>query len=135
MPEHIIQSARTDSSNWSSRVCLNEVPSTVTRDTMASPIISAEAVVAVRRGLRAAFSRARRPFNVKIRAAGHPSTSERGPATAGLQMLTPSSMHSAPRPMSRMIPDGGNSASRPTDSSTSPVTPTTDPTMIDRRWL
>ena len=49
------QSDFTERSRVSSKVCLNDWPSTETIDTKARLIMSAEAVLAVRRGLRSAF--------------------------------------------------------------------------------
>ena len=52
---------------------------TVTNETSASPIISAAAVVAVRPGLRTAFSRASRPETPRRRSSGRPTTEASGP--------------------------------------------------------
>ena len=54
-PGQMSQSDLTERSRVSSRVCLNDWPSTETMDTRARLIIRAEAVLAVRRGLRSAF--------------------------------------------------------------------------------
>ena len=57
--------------------------------TSASPTIRAEAVAAVRRGLRRAFSRESRPVGPQIRGSGTPMPPTAGRLTKGLSMATP----------------------------------------------
>jgi len=70
----------------------SEAPNTDIAATRARPIMSAEAVWAVRRGLRIEFSRPRRPATPKARASGRPITLASGRATAGESMAGGSSV-------------------------------------------
>ena len=69
-----ISSAVTVSSIASLIEPLSPAAKMVTKETSASPIISAAAVVAVRPGLRTAFSRAIRPETPRSRSSGRPTT-------------------------------------------------------------
>ena len=71
-------------------------------ETRASPTISADAVWAVRRGLRMEFSRPSRPDIPSRRASGRPMTLAIGRATAGASMATPTKISTAPSPTSWM---------------------------------
>ncbi len=62
--------------------------------------MSADAVWAVRRGLRIEFSRPRRPDIPRRRASGRPNTLDIGRATAGASRATPMKISTAPRPTS-----------------------------------
>ena len=62
--------------------------------------MSAEAVWAVRRGLRMEFSRPSWPGSPSNRASGRPIALASGRATAGASMATPTKMHTAPTPTS-----------------------------------
>ncbi len=77
------------SSTVSSTDCLMEAPNTVNSVTTATPTISAEAVLAVRRGLRMAFWRASLPLMARRRASGAPSTAAAGRATIGPSRMKP----------------------------------------------
>ncbi len=73
--------------------------STETSVTSASPIISADAVEAVRCGFRRALSRASAPAAPPILAAGQPSTHANGRAIRAESSATPKKINSVPRPM------------------------------------
>ena len=70
----------------------------VNRATTAVPTISAEALAAMRRGLRIALRRARRPVKPRVDAAPVPSTAAAGRATTGPSTTAPTSTPRAPRP-------------------------------------
>ncbi len=82
--------------------CETDAPNTAMTETKASPTIKAEAVWAVRRGLRMEFSRPRRPDTPSRRASGRPITLDIGRATAGARRATPTKISSAPIPTSAM---------------------------------
>ena len=71
-----------------------------TKVTSASPIISADAVEAVRAGFRVALSRARIPGAPPIDRAGAPSTAASGRTTLGAFIETPKKSSSTPSPSS-----------------------------------
>ena len=73
---------------------------TVTKTTTARPIISAAAVVAVRPGLRTAFSRASRPVRPRRRSSGQPASEASGLTSRELNSDTPNSVAAAPPPTS-----------------------------------
>ena len=66
-----------------------EAPNTAMAETRAMPIISAEAVWAVRRGLRIELSRPSLPASPNAPASGRPMAEDNGRATAGASMATP----------------------------------------------
>ena len=68
--------------------------------TRPTPIMSADAVVAVRLGLRMAFSRAIRLATPPKRAIGHPSSRAIGPAVTGPTTVNPMNTRKAPKPTS-----------------------------------
>ncbi len=70
----------------------------VTKETSASPIIRAAAVIAVRPGLRIAFSRAIRPETPRKRSSGLPTTEAIGRTSLGLSRATPRKTVPAPTP-------------------------------------
>ena len=72
--------------------------STVNSVTTPTPTISAEAVPAVRRGLRRAFCRASAPVIPRSRGSGHPRSALAGRATVGPSMTMPMRVSTAPRP-------------------------------------
>ena len=80
----------------------SEAPKTAMAETRASPTMSADAVWAVRRGLRMEFSRPSRPEMPSRRASGRPMTLAIGRATAGARRATPTKISTAPRPTSAM---------------------------------
>ena len=80
----------------------SEAPNTDIAATRARPTMSAEAVWAVRRGLRMEFSRPSLPGSPSTRASGRPITLEIGRAIAGASMATPTKMPTAPTPTSAM---------------------------------
>ncbi len=67
----------------------SDAPKTAMAETSASPTMSAEAVWAVRRGLRMEFSRPSLPDMPSSRASGRPMTLDIGRATAGASRATP----------------------------------------------
>ena len=77
---------------------LTEAPNVVNRATTAVPTIRAAALEAMRRGLRIALRRARRPVKPRVALAPAPSTAADGRATTGPRMTKPTSMARAPRP-------------------------------------
>ena len=94
----ITKSALVCSSIAVAKVCFADSPKIAMRVTKARPIISADAVDAVRRGLRAAFWAANLPVilrlgAIKMRAAGR--------ANRGLSMATPKKMTAADAPTKR----------------------------------
>ena len=103
-----------------------DAPNTEMVETSARPTMSADAVCAVRRGLRIEFCRPRRPETP--RASGRPMTLDIGRATRGANMPTPTKIATAPRPTSWIA--GSDS---PRAKSTIPRIPTTEPTATRRR--
>ncbi len=77
--------------------CLIDAPATAKNTTSPTPIINAEAVVAVRLGLRMAFSRASSPV-MPMRARGAPMTRLTGEAKLGASTATPMNTRNAPAP-------------------------------------
>ncbi len=94
--------------NWSRTVPpiddLIDPASTVNRVTTATPIMRAEAVPAVRRGLRTALRRASVPDTPRRAAAGAPSRPAAGRAATGPSRTTPTTVARAPRPVSEISP-------------------------------
>ena len=82
----------------SSTDALIEAPKVVKSATTAVPIISAEALPAVRRGSRMAFRRASRPVWPRRRLGTYPNTPAAGRATTGPRTTAPTSVSSAPSP-------------------------------------
>ena len=80
------------SSTASAIELLRPAAKTVTKATRARPIISAAAVIAVRPGLRCAFSRARRPVRRRRRSSGQPAIAASGGTRRGLKSETPSTI-------------------------------------------
>ena len=78
-----------------------DAANTVTNATRPTPIISADAVAAVRRGLRTAFSRASEPATPRRRVSGRPNAWQIGPATAGPRTARARKPTSAPSPRTR----------------------------------
>ncbi len=85
-----------DSATVSSSVALMDAPKTVNSVTTATPIISAVAVAAVRRGLRAALRLASVPGTPRSRASGAPSVRTARVAATGPSTTVPASAASAP---------------------------------------
>ena len=77
---------------------LSPAASTATSVTSASPIISADAVVAVRPGFRIALPRASDPAAPPIFVAGQPSTRANGGTSVGASIATPMKSPTAPMP-------------------------------------
>ena len=97
-------------------------PAIATKVTSPSPIISAEAVAAVRRGLRNAFSRASWPCR-PIAAAGAPISRTSGRVASGESSAAPSRVSTAPIPTGT-IPA---SANRPSEIAAIPAATTRPP--------
>ena len=87
------------SSTTVATVLLIPAAKTVTKATRARPIISAAAVIAVRLGLRCAFSRARRPVRRRSRSSGQPAIVASGGTRRGLKSETAITITSAPPPI------------------------------------
>ncbi len=110
---------------------LTDAAKMVTKLTRASPIISAAAVEAVRRGLRIAFSRASLPGWPAQRANGQPSSRASGRATSGLSTPTPRKITTAPpATLASRLPCLANS---PASSSPTPATVISVPSTVRRR--
>src|SRR5262249_55856918 len=104
---------------------------TLTKVTSASPIISAAAVEAVRRGVRIAFSRAGRPGSRNIHTNGNPISPARGRVNSGLKIATPLKDQMTPAPtFPTRLP---TSLNNPRSSSATPVKVTTRPIIVRRR--
>ncbi len=82
---------------WSTEA-LAEAPTIAIVQASVSPIINAEAVAAVRRGLRRAFWPARLPIEPKARAKNSRAPARNGRASTGLIAVTPSRIASTPPP-------------------------------------
>ena len=82
-----------------SNVVLSPEARTDTSVTSASPIISADAVEAVRCGLRIALPRASAPAAPPIRTAGQPSTRASGGTSVFASIATPTKTAAAPTPI------------------------------------
>ena len=82
----------------SSIVALMPAAKIATNTTSATPIISADAVVAVRCGWRWAFSRARRPVSPWMRSSGFPITRLIGRTSDAATSAKPNIIRTAPRP-------------------------------------
>ena len=120
--------------SWSSRplsiVARRPAAKIVTKTTSARPIISADAVTAVRCGWRAAFSRARRPVRPWMRSSGRPIALLSGRTSTGAISATPKIIRTAPRPISdavvAAVPGSPNSAisrtARPASSTSAAAT-------------
>lgn len=80
-------------------LCLVDAPNTAIAPTSISPSVNAKAVAAVRRGLRTAFVRDRRPTEPKGRVIG-PRAAMMGRDSAGAPSSTATIVPSAPRPTS-----------------------------------
>ena len=107
---------------------------TVTNTTSASPIISAAAVVAVRPGLRMAFSRARRPVMPRRRSIGRPVTEASGRTSRGEKSDTPNRISTAPPPRSPAAePESSIPPNSPTSSIARPRAPSTIATIVGSR--
>ena len=106
----------------------SEAPRTAIVDTSASPIISAAAVWAVRRGLRIEFSRPRRPGIPSSAASGRPSAPDSGRAMIGTSIPTAMNTRSAPIPTSATAGDA-----RPSSTAARPPTASTLPAITRRR--
>ena len=121
------QSLRTELSTDALIDALVDAANTVMNATRPTPIISADAVAALRRGLRAAFSRATVPAIPRRRGSGAPSTLVNGRASTGPSTATPTNTSSAPRPTGAIAPPD-----RPMAMNAAPTTVTTVP-MTARR--
>ena len=113
-------------SNWDLIPCA----STATTVTSASPIISAEAVEAVRLGLRIEFERARSPATPPMTVAGRPRNEARGRARLGATIATPMKSPRTPTPRASRrgpveTPWAKNAAKTTTASATAQTTTAT----------
>ena len=82
----------------SSIAAFTDAANTVNSVTTATPTMSADAVAAVRRGLRIALSRARRPVILRKRAIGAPNAAAAGCAAIGPRTTMPTIVKNAPNP-------------------------------------
>ena len=97
----------------------------------ARPIISAEAVAAVRRGLRRVFWPASTPTVPKTRRNRAAAPASSGIDSSGEAAVTPSRIASTPAPTTQ--PAWSGSANRPTARAIPPSTASTSPTTRRRR--
>ncbi len=121
-----IRSPAKSSSTVSSIDALIDAPNVVNRPTTAVPTISAEALAAVRRGLRMALRRARRPVTPRRAAGPAPITAAAGRATTGPSTTAPTSRPSDPSP-ARARADSGvdvavTRAAAPAPATSTPTT-------------
>src|SRR4051812_30370080 len=93
-----VRSAPRTSSSVLTAEALSDAANTETNATSPRPIISADAVDAVRRGLRLAFSSPSRP--VAVRRNGRPMTAAKPRANNGDSVATPRNVSAAPSPTS-----------------------------------
>ena len=77
-------------------LAFSDAPITVNKVATATPTISADAVAAVRRGLRSALSRASRPPTPRSAAIGAPSTAAAGRTATGPRTTNPARVPTAP---------------------------------------
>jgi hypothetical protein len=106
----------------------SDAPNTAIVATRASPTIRAEAVCAVRRGLRMEFSRPSLPAIPKTRASGRPITLAIGRATTGASIPIPMKTANAPSPTNSIA-----GLVRPTTSAATPSRAIAEPMTIRRR--
>ena len=102
-----------------------EAANTVMNPTSATPIISDDAVRAVRFGLRKALRVASSPLSPRIRS-GRPNTDATGRASTGPRTDTPTNVVSAPTPTSASSPP------RPASSAATPAAVITEPATARR---
>jgi hypothetical protein len=111
--------------NSASMNALAEADSTAMNEIRASPIISVDAVAAVRSGLRMTISRASAPGRRRPCATGSPAAPASGRATSGPASLTPISVNAAPASnrkstlvatVSRTTPMPAATSAAPTDA-------------------
>ena len=107
---------------------LSDAPRTAIVDTSASPIISAAAVCAVRRGLRIEFSRPSFPGVPSNQASGRPRAPESGRATTGTSIATAMNTSTAPTPTSAIV-----GLASPATTATTPRAATAMPAITRRR--
>ena len=134
------KSARTLSSMICANDCFADAPMIDTSVTSARPIISADAVVAVRRGLRIAFSRASTPDMPRRRAGTQPRKLRRpGAPPSGLSIATPMNTRNAATPTTPAAPPGTSSEltspKRPSAARTMPMTASRPPIRYRRAPL
>ena len=109
---------------------LAEAPNTATNTTRPSPIISAEAVAAVRRGFRIEFSPPSLPGTPVLRI-GSPMAPAIGRAINGVSIATPTNVSATPRPTSWSAFSGAPNS--PYTSGTIPSASTTTPEIRRNR--
>ncbi|GIV00261.1 MAG: hypothetical protein KatS3mg014_1876 [Actinomycetota bacterium] len=125
-----VRSARSVSSRARVNEASSDAERIVTIVTSARPIMSAEAVAAVRLGLRIAFSRPSRA-GIPSPATGRPSRRAAGRATSGERLATPRNTRAAPAPTSSAALD--DAPERPYPSGSRPPTVTAVPSATRRR--
>ena len=116
----------TQLSIWPLIEALSELAKIVMSPTSATPIMSAAAVDAVRRGLRTAFSRASVPGIPRHRGSGAPSSRPTGRAITGPSTATPMKSPKTPIPTIWMPP----LANSPIRSRIAPRTAMTAPIAV-----
>ena len=118
------------SSTTLSLVALREEASTPTAETTARPIISAEAVAPVRRGLRSAFSPARRPAVPKTRPKTDRHATSTGLPSTGASTAVVITQMTAPAPI--QIASVPGAPVRPAAASATPRTMAIEPSSRRR---
>ena len=126
-----MNSDRTEPEISASMLLFVDAPITLNALTSARPIMSAEAVAAVRRGFRTAFSCARRPVVPQIRGSTAPTLRRNGRARTGLSAVAPRMRRRAPRPTSD-APVPPSSESVPPTRASAPAPASTEPTTVRR---
>ena len=97
----------TDASMAAAVEALTDWAVTAMNATRATPIITADAVDAVRLGLRRAFSLAMRPSTPSSLGRGEPSTAASSGLVTGPSTIMATTVRSAPIPRTRRLPPSG----------------------------
>ena len=124
-----VRSARRTSSSVFTADAFSDAANTETNATSPRPIIKAEAVDAVRRGLRLAFSSPSLP--VAVRRNGRPMMAARPRANNGESVATPRNVSAAPSPTS--APGFDAPPNRAAEIAAMPSASTIPPTITRRR--
>ena len=104
-----------------SMLSFSPAANTATKTTRPRPTISAADVIAVRPGLRAAFSRASSPVVPRRRSSGHPVTAASGRTAKRALAATPTKTSSVPAPIEPSRAVAVPPPSRPWTTSASPA--------------
>jgi hypothetical protein len=122
--ERTTRSAPTTCATVLSNEALMPFANTATKTTRPSPTMSAAAVVAVRPGLRIAFSRASRPGSANRRSSGQPMAPARGRTNQRALRATPTNSSTTPPAIIDSRLAAGPAANKPATSIATPSTAT-----------